>query len=229
MKKNKKVISLLSLMLISNLLFCSCRKINPAEVTTNKPINDSTKETVSNNSSESEGIENNLDIGEISNNIYKNQYLGLSLKLFDGWYIYDGVINDLLQKKQISDRETIVTIYRYKIGSTTEFNPSFMLTVSNAENKGSKDYLNSIKEEMLNNSQGVNYTIEDDIHEEFFSGQTYDVLDIYLDMKDKKGNYIHQKHFCKRIKDYCIVFNYTYSTTEQLKDFEAIKKNLTID
>ena len=229
MKKNKKVISLLSLMLISNLLFYSCKKINPVDVTTNKPTNDSTKETVSNNSSESKGSENKLDSGEISNNIYINKYLGLSLKLLDGWYINDGVINDLLQKKEISDREKIVTIYRYKIGSTKEFNPSFMLTVNNAGNKSSKDYLNSIKGEMLNNSQDVNYTIEEDIHEEIFSGQAYDVFDVNVNMKDKKGNNIRQKNFCKRVKDYCIVFNYTYSTNEQLKDFETIKKNLIID
>lgn len=36
-----------------------------------------------------------------------------------------------------------VVINKTKIGSTKEFNPSFMLTVYNAGNKSSKEYLNS--------------------------------------------------------------------------------------
>lgn len=186
-------------------------------------------------------VPTNFDYGTIDDNEYSNDFFDFSLEFDETW-----TVQDQTEMNQIKDLGTSVieesnkdlaevveasmvntaflfSIFKYTMGSTTQFNPSLLILAENSNNyinsfQTGKDYL--VEAKKLMEQSNVGFAFEDEI-----SLMTIDGQDFYvLKAKMLGANNEIQQEYIATLKhgfalSYILSFN---NTADQIALYEMI-------
>ena len=149
---------------------------------------------------EEKNVPTNFDYGKVENGIYKNNFFGIRIPVGDQWFVHNKQQMDRLEeegKKVIAgDNKELEKITeasmvnvaqlfvmsKYELGSTTDFNPSFLLNVENLKQyphiSTPEEYLTDAKK--LLEQSAMNYTYLDE-YEKMIGNQKFIALEVLND------------------------------------------------
>ncbi len=179
------------------------------------------------------GKPKNFDYGHTENCKYVNSFFGLDILLPESWVVQSKEQNKNLAeegKKVIagnnkklkatldaSDINTanLLTVFEFKVDSTVEYNPSFMLVAENvkvfSDIKTGKDYLKEAKK-LFDKSQ-IKYTsIDNEIKKEVIKNHEYYTLGCTFDYKELT---IQQKYYSTVVNGFCLSAIVSYQNEDQ--------------
>ncbi|VBB09035.1 Hypothetical protein LUCI_4321 [Lucifera butyrica] len=173
-----------------------------------------------------------LDTGKIEGSVYKNDYFGLTMNIPENWSIQNDEAKNEMKKtgeKLLTDSDeakkagversiertvNLLSASKYPLGTPNKVNANMLVMAEKVSAfpgiKTGKDYLLNAKK-MLESSR-VKFTFKD-ITSEKIDGLDFSVLECIFKVQDKQ---ITQKYYAAVIRDYALVFNMTYVSSEDL-------------
>ncbi len=175
--------------------------------------------------------------------VYRNEYLGFSIRLPRDWSLQNEEMekritkagSDYLGQNESESRvmqeqaETAVvylfTLFKYPLGTVVDYNPNI---IGLAENVGDfpgitsgQEYLQHVRNQLLA-SQG-NFVVSDTSETYTLDGHTFHVLRTDINFM---GSIVKQKHYATKIKDYILLFTYSYYKHETEEELLKILKTV---
>jgi hypothetical protein len=186
-------------------------------------------------------VPTNFDYGNVDGNEYSNEFFDFSLEFDETW-----TVQDQAEMNQIKDLGTSVieesnkdlaevveasmintaflfSIFKYPMGSTTQFNPSLLILAENSNNyinsfQTGKDFL--VEAKKLMEQSNVGFAFEDEI-----SLMTIDGQDFYV-LKAKMlgvNNEIQQEYIATLKHGFALSYILSFNnTTDQIALYEMI-------
>jgi len=183
-----------------------------------------------------------MGFGTLENGTYRNEYLGMSVKLPTDWHAYDnesikpvvqagkkmfaGQDKNLQAKLDASELTTVnlFMVYKHPLGSPVPFNPNLGCVAEKVSHlpgiKKGSDYLYQAKQFMEMGQ--LKYVFTKDIYSEIIGGIYFDVQDAEINFGTLK---VKQKYYATIIRGYALSFIIS-STTKQ--EEENLKQILTV-
>lgn len=183
-----------------------------------------------------------IGFGTLENGTYRNEYLGMSVKLPNDWHALDdesrkemmqagrkmfaGQDKNLQAKLDASELTTVnlFMVYKYLLGSPVPFNPNLGCVAEKVSHlpgiKKGSDYLYQAKQ--LMEMGQLKYVFTKDIYSEKIGGIYFDVQDVELNIGTLK---VKQKYYAAIIRGYALSFVIS-STTKQ--EEESLKQILAV-
>jgi len=193
---------------------------------------------------EEKNLPTDFDYGVVENGVYKNNYFGVSIPFNPDW--------DVQSQKQMSDLTKSGTdlltgdndefqkvvdaslvnvaelfmIFKHELGSTTEFNPSFIMNAENLKQfpnvKDAEGYLVSAKDLLLQSNMQINF--RSDEYEVEIGNEKFICMEI------ENASYgIFQDYFVTLKRGFAIAFIVTYVNEEDKKELYSIIENIKIN
>ena len=184
-----------------------------------------------------------VDEGSIKDGIYENEYLGITIKIPDGWETLNIETKNEIQRrgKEVlagdnknmkaaltaaeSNVVQLLTISKYPLGTPGKPN---VLFASGAENvsafpgiENGKDYLLNAKE--LLKFSNMNMQTSNEIYSQKIDGVDFAVLECSINFNN---NEVKQLMYATIIKGYAYYFNYTYCSPQDLQFLHEILGNM---
>ncbi|MBN2616028.1 MAG: hypothetical protein JXR71_10090 [Bacteroidales bacterium] len=179
-----------------------------------------------------------FDFGHIEQNKYINSYFGMELVIPDGWVartrketrkmvnmLYDTVVkNDIKPRVKASEINTadLLSIFKYKIGTSKEYNPGLMLIATNLKNaphtKTGSDYLSFVRK-YLKQRQEVHYMhIDETSKKVMINNQPFYSMSCTINI----GININQEYYSTVKDGFSMNVIITYANEQQKKELENI-------
>jgi hypothetical protein len=180
---------------------------------------------------------------KLEGSVYTNAFLGLRLKVTEGWrFVDDEKKKQIMEKgrqftkpsesvqredmeKSISNSAMLVTLLQ-----SPEVQPvqgSFMLAVEKLPaNSGinATIYVTQLKKLLTENST-LSYSLEKDVHPEMMNGQPFFALDVFLTRKNVR---VSQKYACQIRRGFAVCFIETYGTDAQLAAINGVVAGFSV-
>lgn len=179
--------------------------------------------------------EKTVDLGEVKNGTYTNDYFGFSVEVLDGWDVQDAAtINELTEagkdviagddeeKKKgldLAEQKTLnLLMFSKEPMGSVQLNPNFFVTAEKVSKlqgiSTGKDYLEAVKT-MLTSSQlpytfGESSTIKID-------GKEFETIEATLSAGDVS---VSQKYYSALVEGYALSFATTYFDEESKADMD---------
>jgi hypothetical protein len=180
-----------------------------------------------------------ITYGTISNNIYKNDYFGMSMDVPQGWSVQskaamkqlmdqgsDLVAGDDQNLKAImkqSEKQTVnmFVFFKYEQGTPVTFNPSIVAVAERVTHmpgiKRGADYFFHVRR-LLQASQ-VEYTFPKKIYTTDLSGVSFDVMPAEISASFLT---VEQDYYAALMKDYVLNFILSYSNEDEKQELIKI-------
>ena len=184
-----------------------------------------------------------IDAETFEEGVYRNEYLGFSIRLPQDWSLQNEEMekritkagsdylgqNDSESRVMQEQAEAAVvylfTLFKYPLGTVVDYNPNI---IGLAENVGDypgitsgQEYLQHVRNQLLA-SQG-NFVVSDTSHTYILDGRTFHILRTDLNFM---GTIVKQKHYATKIKDYILLFTYSYYKHETEEELLNILKSV---
>jgi len=188
----------------------------------------------------------NITVGSFDGKIYKNDFLGFSVSLPQGWFALDekkrmemmstgldliaGDDKNYRTIVEVSKLKTVImfSFYKQTVGFTDKYDHNIggfaeSLGLRASSIKRGSDYLFHVKEAL---KQGkLKYAFHEKYQTKKIGSKTFDILSMAI----KVGNMtLRQKLYCTIVKGYSIVITISYENQEQLKELESIIDSIKI-
>ncbi len=192
-----------------------------------------------------EKLPENFDYGNIENGLYKNAYFDMEISFNPNWTVQNKEqINTLIEQHgttasvENEDFKAIIkasqintayllTVFKYDIGSSVAFNPSFMAIAENTKNFNAihtgKDYLFHAKKLMQKTE--MQYSFNSKIAERTISNAVFHVMETQLHFD---GKTILQEYISTVSKGFSLSFVITYATEDEKEALYAIINSIKI-
>jgi len=173
----------------------------------------------------------NFDYGEITANVYSNNFFNFKIKIPTDWVILkQSQQTSLLEKGNNVPREeetvkaseinmaNLLNVFQYEIGSEVNFNPSIIIYAENNNNKPEiirtgDEYLNQAKKALMQTQLRYEYISEKTEKEIIDNTHFYKIETHTLTAKDS----IKQRYYATVINGFSLLIIITYTTEEQEK------------
>lgn len=185
------------------------------------------------------------DMGRVEDRTYNNEFFGFTIDVPEEWIVHnDREKNNLaesgredlqemdssLAEKLESVEESVLpllSVFKYKVGSTDEFNPSFIVMSEKlpADLSGMNEpaYLQITKGEL--EQTGLYQTFEQVKLPVNVGGEDFYLLRVSSKQKDV----VNQEFYTKFIDGYALIIILSYVEAEQKKELENILKGVSFD
>lgn len=189
----------------------------------------------------------NFDYGKVENNQYFNEFFGCTIDLPPDWVVQSREEMEKLQnlgkemiagddkklKKQLKASDirsaNLLTVFQYKLGTTTEFNPNISIVAENIKFspniKTGEDYLHYSRK-LLEQSQFKYDSIGTSFNKVDFSGIIFARM---FTSVSYMGIPIKQEYFSAVINGFSFNMVISYSNEEQKKELEGILGTLKFE
>lgn len=190
-------------------------------------------------------IPDNFDFGKTENGSYKNSYFNMSIQFNPDWVVQDKQqMNDLIElgneltsgddeylKATIKAGQVntayLLSIFKYELGATVEYNPSFMVIAENTKNfsgiKDGSDYLFHAKK-LLQKSQ-LEYYFEKEVIQKTIGKSSFHVMEAKIDYM---GATITQEYMTTVRKGFSLSFVISYITEDEKNELYEIVNKIRI-
>lgn len=190
-----------------------------------------------------------MDYGVIIDSVYRNDYLGMSLPLPEGWQVQgeaavkqkvesgeealpgketlSGEDKNFQAAPDAADQSSLVllTIFRYPLGAQVEYNPSAVWVAEKVELypgiQTGKDYLLNVKKIM--ESSQVQFQFNKEIYTEALGVVSFDILETQVNIAKTT---VYQRYYATIRKGYAISFVISYTSEDEAKMLEDILAGL---
>ena len=185
-----------------------------------------------------------FDYGIVENGVYKNNYFGVRIPFNTDWSVQsqkqmsdltksgtDLIVGDNDEFQKVVDASLInvaelFMIFKYEVGSTTNFNPSFLMNAENLKQfpniNNASEYLVGAKRVLQQSNMQIDYRSED-----------YEVEignEKFLCMEIENGSFgIFQDYFVTLKRGFAVAFIVTYDNEEDKKELYSIIENININ
>jgi hypothetical protein len=189
-------------------------------------------------------LPDNFDYGKTEGHIYTNKYFNLAIDYPESWVLQnkeqvenlkeqgaellttkDETLKAVVKASEVNSA-TLLTVFKYEVGSAVDFNPSVMVVAENTKNspgiKKGKDYLFHAKKFL---QQSNLYTFEDALTSRKIGNKDFDVLHANLKYMD---NIIKQEYITTVVNGFSLSFIVTYLTDEQKNELYRILDKVKI-
>lgn len=181
-----------------------------------------------------------VSVGKIENNIYRNEYFGLTLKIPEGWSVQDEekkkefsrigskmisggnenvekTLNASIKKRNVF----FFSAFKYPLGSPVANNPNIAGLAESVEGmpgvKRGSDVLFHVQNTLK--MGGIKHTVAETGATEKIGGVEFDVMKVILPF----GNFsVKQNYYTAIMKNYAVSFVLTYMDEEDEKSLEEI-------
>lgn len=194
---------------------------------------------------EDQSFPDEFDFGKTESGLYTNDFFNLEISFDPNWIVQDEQqMNNLIEmgeelmsggnenfktavKAAQVNTAYLLTLFKYEVGSTVEFNPSFMVVAENTKNfpgiKTGKDYLFHAKRSL--GLAAVDYYFEKEVFEKTIGETTFYVLEAKFDFLN---NTIIQEYIATVTNGFSLGFIATYSTEDQRKELYEIINHIKL-
>jgi hypothetical protein len=167
-----------------------------------------------------------LDYGQVSGSSYTNNFFRFRLTIPFGWRVQEQEVKDMLQKtgrdliqtdnpqanaqmdKSISNTVNLLTVFKYAVGASPEFNASLICGAEWLPNPSlsASQYMTSAKT-VLERSQQGQYNFKP-LTRETVGGAEFIVMEVEM------ASSVRQKYYAAIKNDYALFFVLTYASDE---------------
>lgn len=188
---------------------------------------------------------NDFDYGKTENNVYRNDFFRMEIPLPPTWVIQTkeevSALNDkgadILAKDdeelkavlKASEVKTayLITIFRDSVGSTRNFNPSFIALSENTSQfpqvKKGSDYLDNVK--ILLKNSNIGYTFDETYGSKKIGPYDFDILESKAVMN---GTEVSQHYYATITKGFALCFITTFADDTQKREVEKIINDIVL-
>ncbi len=185
------------------------------------------------------------DEGQLNGRVYANKFFDLTVDIPDQWIIHDDrEKNDLTEsgREELQDIDSsfagklesaeqdllpLLSVFRYEVGSTEEFNPSFIMMSEKlpADVPGMNEpaYLQITKNEL--EQTGLYQTFEQMKLPVKIDGEDFYMLRV----SSNRQSLINQEFYTKFKDGYALIIILSYADGRQKKELEVILNNISFD
>lgn len=185
--------------------------------------------------------------GAIENNIFTNDFLGMTMEVPGDWFVVEDQIKQQIQtnaydmlsigenvEESIKIEElkvyNLLFLFKNPVENQNEFNPSLLTIVERLDESNvqtENEYLKLTQSLMASNElpMGFEYTFKDEFEKESVGGNEFTVMEVVLDTLIVE---IHQKFYCKIFDDKALCFVVSYSNDEEEKEIQDIIYTLNL-
>ncbi len=187
-----------------------------------------------------------IEYGSVENNIYKNDYFSMVIKLPEGWAVHDQesrqhiqdqgnkmVVGDDKNLKAIVRASELSTVYlfstsKHPIGAPVTSNPTIQCIAERIRHmpgiqKG-EDYLFHAKKFLEQGQMEISFPHE--ISTELIGGHSFGLLQTEIPMM---GTTIRQKIYATVIKGYALLVTESFTTDDESSELDSILNTLTFE
>lgn len=184
--------------------------------------------------------------GKVDDGVFNNDYVEMSLNVPEDWNIVEDQVRQQMEvmaaQLLAEDSEALADIdleeirvynmlflFKYPLEKQEKFNPSMLSVVERFEDESvenAESYLKASKALMETNDlpMGFKYVFVNDLKEVDIAGQSFTVMEVYLDTGVSK---VTQKFYAKVVNDKVINFMLSFSDETEEKElmdiFETLK------
>lgn len=185
-----------------------------------------------------------IDSESFEEGVYRNEYLGFSIRLPQDWSLQNDEMEEkitkagsdylghnesesrVMQEQAEATVAYLFTLFKYPLGSVVDYNPNLIGLAENVADypgiTSGREYLEHVRNQLLA-SQG-DFVVSDTAETYTMDGRTFHILRADLNFM---GTIVKQKHYATKIKDYILLFTYSYHKNES--EEELLKVLKTVD
>jgi hypothetical protein len=189
-----------------------------------------------------------LNYGKIENNVYRNDYFAIEVKIPEGWVVQNrdqieqltqqgeerikSVNKELAKQIDLSQEQTVylLTVFKNAVEEASpenSFNNSFMLMAEKLPNdsfQNGKQYL--VKAAQMLNQSGQYQRIDEGITAMQVDGRTFYKLKAFMDTPQLT---IEQSIIATVWNNYALAFILTYADKEQMKELDDVISSVSFN
>jgi len=187
----------------------------------------------------------NFDYGNIDKNGYHNSFFKVDITFDTTWFVQnkeqierlsktgrDLIAGDnknlqaVIKASQVNTA-SLLSIFKYELGSPVSFNPSFLVVSENTKSlpgiKRGEDYLFHAKN-LLEQAQ-ITYSFERDIYEKKIGSKIFDIMEAKTIFRNRE---ITQEYISTVINGFCLSFILSYTNDDERNELYSILEKVKI-
>jgi len=183
-----------------------------------------------------------FDYGKVENNRYTNNFFNIQVTVPGDWVVQSKEQNEFLLesgKKIVSGDDAnlkraleasqvnsamLLTVFKYELGSSVPYNPSFVLMVENVKMfpgvKTGANYLYGVRK-ILKSSAMADATIDEEFEKEVIDGVDFYKMNV---QRELMGMSIRQTYYSTIKSGFALGFVITFDSEEHEKELKAFLK-----